>query len=217
MSATQQAIASYGASVAAGGITFISVGTAAINANPTVTLPPIYQSGDLLVIAAVSGTAGGTGQFTTPAGWSLGVSSSAAPKIALFYKVATGSESSVELSGGTNGRSQAVMLSYRNVNATPLDVAGTVANGTSASATTNTLTTVTNLSMVVSLFTITATNASFTGYPSVATVRFDGSSNANAYPILVADEIKTPAGLTTARVATLVSDGWQTYATSFKP
>ncbi len=211
MSAIQQTLAAVAVSSGSGGISFLSVGAAGFSSSPVVALPPVHASGDLLVIAAA-----GSSSYTSPSGWSVGVNNTTHAKLCFWYKVDSGVETNVTLSGG-GINSQAVMLAYRGTNATPLDVNGTLGSSVSASATTNSVTTVTNDALIVSVFAINANAVAFTGYPASVTVRYDGSSIANARALLVVDELQAALGASTARIATLVSDRWQTHAVGFKP
>ena len=210
MSAINQIVSSIGNTTAAGTPFFLAVGVVATDTNPVVPLPATHDTGDLLVIVA-----SGNSNYTSPAGWSVGVNNTTNARMCLWYKIDNGGESDVSLTGG-GAAATAVMLSYRQVNATPLDVNGVVATASSGSATTTSLTTLTNNSLIISAFNIRSNGVTFTGTPASTNVRFN-SGAISTRPLLVVDEILTTAGASTTRTATLVSDTWQTYAISFKP
>lgn len=194
------------------GIIYVSQGAAGTGSNPTVALPTTHASGDLLVIVAASNNA-----ITAPAGWSTGVNNAAGARLSIFYKVDGGAESNVSLTA-SGSATQAIMLSYRNTNATPLDVAGTTNTGTSTTITTTSLTTLTNAAIVISAFVSNSNAATFTLPVTGCTTRYDGGGIASIRPILIVDEIKATTGATTARSVTQsTSSNWQAHGIAFKP
>lgn len=197
MSSMQQALAGIGGtSIVAP--TFRAVGTAGTSTNPTVALPAGHTAGDLLVIAF----AGGGADCTTPAGWTQSlVSSGTAPRLATYYKIDGGSESNVSISGGST-TTIAVMLAYSGCPASPSDVTGTVNIVTATSVATNTLTTTQANDLVISMFTSNTSAATWTPPASGTTTRYDSAGTASRCALLVVDETKTAAGVTTARSAT---------------
>jgi hypothetical protein len=79
----------------------------------SVAYPAGLQAGDILVLWIASG---GNGTYTTPSGWSVAISSSSGR--AVYYKVATGSESgslSVSVQSDSNAAKCGIMACVRNV------------------------------------------------------------------------------------------------------
>lgn len=202
-----------GASAASStGIIYVAQGTAATGASPTVGLPTSHASGDLLILVVASNNS-----ISTPAGWSVGVANTSSPRLTIFYKVDGGSESAVNLTAAGSA-THAIMLSYRGTNATPLDVLGTTGSGTGTTATTNSLTTLTNAAVVISAFGVNTNAATWTLPVTGCTTRYDGGGVASVRPLLIVDEIKTTTGATTARsVVSSASTAWQAHGIAFKP
>ena len=189
---------------------FIAAGTVATGANPTVTLPSGWASGDLLVLWG-----GSNSNFTSPAGWTVPLNHTATNPRAIFaYKFATGGETSLSLTNSGTSTS-AVMLAYRNISA--VDVTGTVNTGSSTSPATTSLTTTVPDDLVVSCYSNNSNTSPFTGTPASTNVRvnFDGTATSTR-PLLIVDENKSTAGATTSRIATISSTLWTTFAASFK-
>lgn len=192
-------------------ITFVNVGTVGTGVNPTAALPSGWATGDLLVIWG-----GSNNNFTSPAGWNISLNYTATSPRALFaWKIATSGETNVSITN-SGGSTSVVMGAWRNVSG--LDTNGTVGTGISTSNTTNTLVTTVDNSIVISAFSNNQNTSTYTGTPASTTVRlnFDGTATSSR-PLLLVDEIKTTAGTTTARTATIgSSQSWTTFASSFK-
>ena len=167
--------------------------------NPTVPVPSGYASGDILIIVSVSGT------LTTPTGWTLiGTNNAWATA---YYKVASASESSVAMTGGT-ATNETVMLCYRGL--IGFDSSSTPVNNTTAgtSVTTNTLTTTAANDLVVSVY-----GANIVGSPTftapgstTSRVNIPGVSGAGGnFALLVVDEKQASVGTSTTRTAALSS------------
>jgi hypothetical protein len=190
------------------GPTFRSVGTAVAGSNPTVGTPPGFQAGDLLVLAGT----GGQNAYSLPAGWSNGESAGNAPREALFYKFATGSETSVSVSNG-GGSGQIVMLAYSGV--TALDVLGTRKTASTATASTNSLTTSVPNALVISLFS-EDTTGTVPGTVTGTTIRY--ADNTTGRSLVVVDEIQAVAGASTSRSCTFgLAASNAGFSAAFKP
>lgn len=198
-----------------GGITFVGAGSTATAASNTLTVPTGVQSGDLLLILCSSG---GTHDLTTTAGWTKIVndSTSGSLRVQVWWKVAGASESSNSFAS-TQSRMRGVMVAYRGVAASPVDVAPTTANtGTSTSASTASVTTTVVKDLVLGLAS-TSSAANYT-YPASVTGRYNVACNGSINGLIVWDEIQSAAGASTVRTATLsASVDWRTYSAAFKP
>lgn len=207
MSGIHQAVLSF-TSAAATGWSFVAAGTAATGTNPSVGTPAGFAANDLLIICGASGSS-----WTAPAGWTVGRTNAVGPRLSFWYKIATGAEGAEALTNGSTA-SIAVMLAYRGVNATPLDVLGT----SNTTLTTTSLTTTVANDLVISLY-ATSTNAdTWTSTPASTTVRFNSGGTAAVRALLVVDELKAAAGATSTRTATAATGGTlASDAISFKP
>ena len=191
-------------------IEFVAAGAVGNDTNPTLTVPAGYTAGNLLVIAVCSGAA-----VSTPAGWSALITSTASPRMYLFYKISSASESSVVLTASSN-QTSGVMLCYKGNGSAPADVTGTEKTGSSTSPATNSLTTTGN-DLVISIYGIAKTANTWTS-PASTNERVKYDATASYGGLLVVDEIQISAGASTVRTATLgSSQGWTTNAQSFKP
>jgi hypothetical protein len=160
-----------------------------------VALPAGYAAGDTLIIAT-------TDVGSTPSGWTAIAGFSTQSRA--YYKVATGSESSVPMTGGTSS-SKTVMLCYRGLNS--LDSNSSPASASSTSVSTGSLTTVSADELVVSIYGLGINNSSQSFIaPSGTNTRVNISSNATAaYGLLVVDENQSSPGSSTSRLASVVT------------
>lgn len=194
--------------------TFRAMGSVGTGVNPTAGVPAGVVAGDLLVLLYTSSQS-----ISDPAGWSIAKTPNGTnPQLGMWYKVATGSDSAVNVtSSGTS--SHLVMLAYKFVNATPLNTNGTLNSTTSTSASTNSLTTTVANCVVISAFAANLNAGTWSAIPgSPVNTIYNGGGLTGIKPLLILDEIKTAAGATTSRSATISSSvPWQTFASSFKP
>lgn len=179
---------------------FISAGTVATAANPSPGVPVGYQTGDLLVVAAVA--AGTPYSATPPAGYTQGFRyASGFVSLACWYKTAGASESSPTLTN-TDTQCQAVMLCYRNVLA--FDAVATINSGSVQALATNTLVTTASDDLVISVYGVaTGASADYQLSPDAATTqRVEADAGFALSGLLVADEDQAASGTSTARTAT---------------
>ena len=174
-------------------ISFVAAGTVATGTNPSVPAPAGIQQGDLLVIAVAANVA-----VTTPTGWTLIGSQTTTPRIYLYRKFATGTETSQAVTVGS-ATTVGVMLAYRGVSAT--DTVSTGATATSTTISTNTLTTTYGNEYVVSVYGMTTGAATWTA-PASTTTRVNSAGTAALDGLLFVDELQATAGTSTARTAT---------------
>ena len=189
-------------------ISFVASGTVQTGANSTVDVPTGYAAGDALLIITT-----GTATPSLPTNWTSVYSQGSLRFLTVYLKIATASEASVTLTqAGTT--SKAVMLAYRGTSY--FDVIGTIATGTSTAPATSSLTTSWANDYVISLYADSFTAATWTA-PASTTSRVNSASTASVNGLLIVDELKTAAGATTIRTATLsTSVAWSAIAISFK-
>ena len=171
-------------------------------------MPAGFAAGDLLVVVGATGAS--SPWSSPPAGYTA---SNAITSIGLWYKIATGSETTptVECGGAASPASACVILAYTGVNGTPLDVQNaSIATGSSPTATTTSLTTTAADDLIISVW---ATPSNVITADANTTSRV---SNTTQRSFTVADEIQASAGASTARVGSLTSSSWQAFAISFK-
>lgn len=191
-------------------ISFVAASAVVTGANPTVAVPTGTTTLDLMFIVTASGAT-----TTTPTGWTATSVTSTSPTMQVFYKFATASEASVALTNA-NTTTKAVMVTYRGVGLT--DGITTVSTGTSTSATTPTQTTRVNNDYVISFYgNVQAASALTWTAPGSTTSRVNSGSSTTVKGLLIVDELKATAGLTTARTATLSgSASWAAFSISIR-
>jgi hypothetical protein len=116
------------ASVAAAVAAFVSASEGSTTGTSlSVPYPAGLQAGDILVLWIGSA---GNGTFTTPSGWSVAISSSSGR--AVYYKVATGSESgslSVSVQSDSNSAKCGIMACVRDATTVQAGTVGTNSTG----------------------------------------------------------------------------------------
>jgi hypothetical protein len=175
-------------------ISFVAAGAVATGANPTVAVPAGIQANDLLLITI----AAGANAPTTPSGWTLATNVTTTPRIYVYYKLASSSESSVALTAASTANA-ACMLAYRG--ASGIDVSANSTTVTSTTIATTSVTTTQANDYVVSVYAMTTGAANWTA-PASTTSRVNSSGTASLDGLLVVDELQAAAGATTARTAT---------------
>lgn len=197
-----------GAAIMAQTWSYIAAGAVQTGANAIVFVPAGYAAGDLLVICLESSSA----LISTPTGWTA---ISAGNYAYAFYKFAGGSEVFTTLSGGSV-TAQSVMLCYRGI--LGIDTSATYASASSTSVTTNTQTTTASDDLVISVFGCSANVNNTITAPGSTTTRINQSATVGSGGgLLIVDENKATAGVTTARTASFsnsVSNGCVSF--SFK-
>lgn len=185
-------------------ITFVAATTGS-GPNPSTSIvinkPAGTVDGDVLICAFFANiTAPQT--ISPPAGWTAGPTLLSTDRFSVFYKVASGEPASYTFTCNGTASWCGVMASYRGVdNATPIDVAGTIANSLTATS----VTTLTPNTMLVGLagasdaVTVITPPGSMTGR---GFVHPDGFSNAE-----LADETVPGTGATGTRTWTTTGAG----------
>lgn len=184
---------------------FVGAGATFQGTNPIAYVPSGVVAGDLLVIIA-----GSTNAYSTPSGWTPVVANGSTGHLTMFTKIATNSESNVNLSN--SGSSVATMLAYRFVG--NIDVVGTVNTGLGSSLATNSLTTTQLNDLVISFWLNGFTGDGWTP-PAGTIVRVNESSPGTTFGMLVVDENMATAGATTPRTAVCSSNLLAADAVSF--
>jgi hypothetical protein len=177
-------------------ISFVAASAIVTGSNPTVAIPAGVVENDFLVIIY-----NGTATPATPAGWTSRAAQGVGNFITIFYRFAGATNASQALTV-TSTTARTVMLAYRGVSATDT----ISAFQTAASATTTTTPTFNTTyadEFVISVY--AANNVASTAWtaPASTTTRASIIANANFGGLLVVDELKTTAGATTPRTATI--------------
>jgi hypothetical protein len=173
-------------------ISFVAAGTVVTGGTSlSVPVPAGYAKNDLLLIVLADRAV-----IAAPAGWTTAISTTS---ILVFYKFASSVETAATLSG-TVTLSKAVMLAYRGVGA--IEIVPTITTATGTTATTPTLTTTYANDCVLSIFDCASSPTTFTN-PSGTTTRINSAATSAVKGLLIADEIKATAGVSTARSSTL--------------
>lgn len=191
-------------------LSFVSAGSEATGANPTVTVPGTYAAGDILLLITC-----GSANSTTPTGWTLvGTKEGAGQFICVYQKYAAASESSVAVTqAGTT--SKAVMLAYRGGGA--FEVIPAFTTGTGTTATPSSLTTTYANDFVINIYASANVAQTWTANGST-TSRFNSAATSSVRGLLIADETQAAAGASTARGATLsTSNTWASLAIGLIP
>lgn len=160
-------------------------------ASPTVDITGLVSSGDMLVWLH---NGKDTAITAGPAGWTQQLLDTNSPRLAVFTKVATGSETTISDTGGHAGGVAAIAIYRYTGYQSAVDKVGTRNGGL-------------------------ATDSFTTGAPNVLVISFHGNNNTTTMTadaattsrftasgtdatILLADETKSAQGATTARTAT---------------
>jgi hypothetical protein len=182
--------------------------------NPTVSLNGLgtVTEGSLLVLITTGGT------LTTPTGWTQIYAQGAGRNLTVCIRYVGaqtfGAADFLALTL-TNSVSRVRILSYTG--AGNYNAIATVATGSGTTATTNTQTTTYANDYVVSIFTTdTSTSSTTFTVPGGTTSRGNSSATISLNGLLVVDELKATAGVTTARSSTLSNtENWAAISISF--
>jgi hypothetical protein len=184
--------------------------------NVTAAVPAGYHQGDLLVLMCNT-----TGSISTPSGWTAQLLNQTLHLInmSVFTKIAGASESSVVITTAL-GAADAVMLCYRNIAATPLDVAGTVATVVNnVNVPTNSIASTFDSDLIISFYAYDAVSETWTA-PANTNTRVQQNSGGTLVPFLIVDENMPVSGNTTVRTAvvsaTSAGTGGGSFALSIK-
>lgn len=180
-------------------LSFVGAGTVVTGANPTVGVPAGVQAGDLLMIITCGSTT-----TSTPTGWFLLSAQGVGQYVTVLYKYASSSESSISLSNAGSSSTRSVMIAYRGGGA--FQVLPSYTSVPSGSIAPNTITTTYNNDYVINIY--TSPNSLSTWTPDASTTsRVNASANGGAYGLLIADELQSTAGISTARSASRTGSG----------
>ncbi len=184
----------------------------------TATFTTAPAAGNLLI--AVFGESG-SNNIATPSGWSVAVEyQNNSPGGAIFYKIASGSESTVTVttSGGSSTSYGMGLQLYEYsgiVGTSPLDTVATPSAGTGTSLTSGSLTTTQACDLLMSGAAIN-TSASFT-WGSSFTEEFDfHNSGTNQRSFSGADRAVTSIGSYSSSATASASAAWSTLLAAFK-
>lgn len=174
---------------------FVGASAVSTGSNPTITLPT-NAAGDLMLI----GGASNGGAFSAISGWTEVERNSSSQALSFWWRVSSGSESSVAItSSGATTVVAAVV--YSGVN--DYDTKSAIAAGTGVtSISTNSLTTAGADELVISLFASNATATRTWTAPGSTTERVRYNPDGTIRGLLFVDENKATAGATTSRTAT---------------
>lgn len=167
--------------------------------NVVAAVPAGYQAGDLLVLMCCSVIA-----ISTPSGWTAQLLNFVfkVNAMSIFTKIAGAGEASVTIAT-TQLAADTVMLAYRNISASYLDVAGTskaVVN--SVNVPTNSIAATKLPDLVISFYAYDAVSETWTA-PANTNNRVQQNSTGTTIPFLIVDENLPAGGNTTVRTATV--------------
>lgn len=192
-------------------ISFVAASAVVTGNNPSLSIPAGYLSGDLLLIVT-TGTATAT---TSTAPWRSLSAQGASQFITILYKFASTIEASpaVSLIGST---SKSVMLAYRGAGG--IEILPAYTTGTGTTATPNTLTTTYANDFVINVYANLSGAARTLTANASTTSRVNSATTTTTNGLLIADELKAAAGVTTARAATIsASSAWSAFSFAIIP
>ncbi len=181
---------------------FHEAGTNAANATSiSIAAPAGLRAGDMLLAAITVRNAPTIG---TPTGWTLLLNSAASGSLrtAVYYRVATGSETSVSWTFGSSNRAAGVIAAYRGVGSVGASGANVNSSG-SASIVAPSVTPSAAGARLVSFFSLRASNA--ISSPASMDERADVASGGAGATVAIADEYLAGTGATGTRTATSTS------------
>lgn len=181
-----------------------------------VSMPPDFQSGDLLIIFALSSYPAGD-SITTPSGWTS-IGGGGSYGLYIFYKFATGAESTIILTNGMAGQTSIVAAcSVCCRNCIAYDASATLKNITSLTSTisSNTLVTTGTNDLIFTVFYTESSGITFT--PPAGTLPLTSIQTTNLCCYIYYETQNLP-GTSTSRTSTLSSsvNSCRCAAVSFK-
>ena len=189
-------------------ISFVGAGTVVTGSNPTVGVPSGALVNDLLLLVVTASVTP-----ATPTGWARLAAQGSGQYITVFYKFLAPGEtdaSSFSLTM-TSTAARSVMVAYRG--ASGVEVVPAVTAGTGTTMTPNTVTTTYANDFVISIYACGTGGATTLTRNASTTQRSNTSGATSTNGLLIADELKATAGVSTARAATLsVSRAWSSLA-----
>jgi len=180
---------------------------------------PAGNVGDLLLLAV---SAAGSSTINTPAGWNLvdgGLCNGSVCYLAVFSRIATGTETSVTVTWTGNEASAGGIIRYRGVNTlTPINVSG-FSTGRSTTPTAPSVTTTVGSTRVVRIMGADGNGLSGNPYPAGHTGRFAVQrSGSGSTSTAAADTGQTSAGPTgTAAFALTARQRWRAVTVAVSP
>ncbi len=190
-------------------ISYVGAGSVVTGTSVSPNFPSGVQEGDLCIIIM------GQKVAVAPAitGWTTRFDGT---DTVIYTRYYTNGLTAPSLTGQTSA-TKAVMVAYRGAGS--YDVLGTEASGTGTTATSSTITTTYANDYVLTLYSASAdpSGVTFTA-PAGTTSRINSASTSAVFGLLLVDELKATAGVTTARAATLsISNAWTAVAIAFVP
>lgn len=179
-------------------ISFIAAGTANTGSNPTVPLPANIVDDDFLVIITTS-----SATTSTPTGWTQIAAQGAGQFITAFYKHYNSVTDSAVALTNAGSSTRAVMVAYRGVGLH--DVVGSFSTSSTTTIATNTQTTLLADDKVISIYASSNIGTRTWTAPGSTVTRFNAGSTSGVRGLLIVDEDKATAGVTTSRTATISS------------
>ncbi len=192
----------------------VQVQSAAANGTTiSATYSPAAKTNHLLVIVCASRT---VTPFTTPTGFTVAKSElTTAPVQAIYYKVATGGETTVSCrSTGTSRKGIQIYEYSGTLTSTPLEtVNAATSRGTSTTASSGALTTTSPKALVVAAIVAQSSGTGVTAWSNSFTERADFTSTARFGG---ADRYTTTSGSYTTAATMTVSSTWRGQIAAFK-
>lgn len=192
----------------------VQVKTAAANSNTvSATLSPAAKANHLLVVVCAART---VVAFTTPSGFSVAKSElTTAPVQAIYYKVATGSETTVSCAGGGNARRGIQLYEYSGTaTSSPLEaVNATQSTGSTRYASTGTVNTTSPNALIVGAIIAQSSGTGASAWTNSFTERADFTSTAR---FVGADFYSSSAGAYSSTATMSVASKWRGQIAAFK-
>jgi hypothetical protein len=185
-------------------ISFVAAGAVATSTTSTLNVAPPagIVKNDLLLLVTASNSVN-----TTPAGWTLLNSQGSGQNLTVYSKITSGTESTVAVTITGATISKGAMIAYRGaggIEARPAYTTGTV-----SPMTPNTLTTTYANDYIINLYACASGGATTLTANASTISRVNSAGATSAFGLLIADELKVTAGVSTARAATTsVSRAW---------
>lgn len=192
----------------------VQVKTAAARAKTiSVTLSPVAKPNHLLVVICAAST---VTPFTTPAGFTVAKSELAtAPVQAMYYKVATGGETTVACAGGNNTNRGIQVYEYAGTARTnPLEAVNAVTStGNSANASSGSVTTTSANTLLVAGLVMVTSGTGFSSWSNAFAEQADFTRTARFGG---ADRYATTAGTYSTIGANSAASAWRGQIAAFK-
>jgi hypothetical protein len=201
-------------------ISFVGAGAVASGQYPTVQVPSGIIQGDLLLLVYTVNYP--INYF--PTGWTVIGNQTISgtpypfdgPNQVFLYKFAGGGETPVSINYLGDDQTRAVMLAYRGVS--DVDVVGSFNSATNTNVSTLSQTTAFNNEYIISVFSTKVGTANTWTSPAGVSQRVIENRSPEFNGLLIVDELKSVAGPSTVRSASLSTSGlWASGSISLRP